>query len=243
MTGERGLDARNLSKRFGGYQAVADVSLSLRPGECVALLGPNGAGKSTVFNMLTGVLKPDTGQIRVDGIDLGGLPVFARALCGLGYLPQEPSAFRGLTVEDNILLALETLEPDRDARRHRLEEVLESTGLGALRGQIASRLSGGERRRCEIARMLAGRPGYVLLDEPFAAIDPLAIGAVKDLIRSFCARGLGVLLSDHNVRDTLAVTDRAIVIAHGHVIAAGTPAEIVADPGVRGLWLGQDFHA
>ena len=237
------LQASGLAKAYGGGDVVVDFNLRVARGETVALLGPNGAGKTTVFSMITGVTRPDAGAVRIDGIDVTKMPVYARARLGLSYLPQETSVFRGLSVEDNILLYLESIEPDRRRRARRLEELLAEVGLADMRRQRASRLSGGQRRRCEIARALAADPRYILLDEPFAGIDPLAVSHVQATIRDLSARGLGVLVSDHNVRETLAIVDRAYVIESGYLLAHGTPGETIGDEQVRRLYLGSTFAA
>jgi lipopolysaccharide export system ATP-binding protein len=232
------LEAAHLSKSYGGHNAVADVSLLLQPGEVIALVGPNGAGKTTLLSMITGIVGPDSGRIDIDGVDVTRLPIYARAQLGLSYLPQEPSVFRGLSVEDNILLYLETFEPDRRQRQLRLEALLDEFDLVGLRKQKGSRLSGGQRRRCEIARALAADPYYVLLDEPFAGVDPLAISDLRETIDVLRARAIGVLISDHNVRETLSIVDRAYVMVDGRFIAEGPPAMIIADENVRRFYLG-----
>jgi lipopolysaccharide export system ATP-binding protein len=213
----------------------------VRRGEAVGLLGPNGAGKTTVFYMITGLVKPDKGRITLDGYDVTPLPMYRRARLGIGYLPQEMSVFRGLTVEENIRAVLEIVEPDKKRRAEQLDALLEEFRLAHLRKTPAIALSGGERRRCEIARAIAGRPSFMLLDEPFAGIDPIAIGGIQDLVRHLKQRGIGVLITDHSVRETLGLTDRAYIIYNGHVLTEGTPAEIVANPDVRRIYLGEDF--
>src|SRR6185437_15387385 len=202
----------NLGKRYGGRAVVQDVSLVVRQGEAVGLLGPNGAGKTTVFYMITGLVKPDKGVIALDGHDVTALPMYQRARLGVGYLPQEASIFRGLNVEDNIRAVLEVNERDRARREQRLEQLLEEFDIARLRKAPSISLSGGERRRCEIARALAARPAYILLDEPFAGIDPIAVGDIQDLVRHLKQRGIGVLITDHNVRETLGLIDRAYII-------------------------------
>ena len=233
----------NLGKSYGGRAVVKDVSLVLRRGEAVGLLGPNGAGKTTVFYMITGLVRPDKGIIELDGHDVTALPMYQRARLGIGYLPQEASIFRGLNVEDNIRAVLEVTEPDqrraRGARSIRCSR--NSTSRGCARRR-RSRLSGGERRRCEIARALAGKPSFMLLDEPFAGIDPIAVGDIQDLVRHLKGRGIGVLITDHNVRETLGLIDRAYIIHSGHVLTEGPPDEIVAHPDVRRFYLGEDFR-
>ena len=241
-TSETGLLAEHLAKAYRGKQAVSDISIRLGRGETVALLGPNGAGKTTLISMITGVRRPDMGRISIDGVDVTGHPVHTRARLGLSYLPQETSVFRGLSVEDNIMLYLEAVEPNRRARRARLESLIGEFGLEDCRRQNATRLSGGQRRRCEIARALAADPNYVLLDEPFAGVDPLAISYVQSMIRTLRDRGLGVLVSDHNVRETLSIVDRAYIMESGRVLAKGSPEEVVANELVRRHYLGSDFN-
>ncbi|MGE0230429.1 MAG: LPS export ABC transporter ATP-binding protein [Flavobacteriaceae bacterium] len=236
-----GLRATNLNKSFGGRRVVAGVTTRFARGEIVALLGANGAGKSTLFGMITGVLQPDSGQVTLDGANISGLPLFARARLGISYLPQNNSVFRGLSVEDNIMLYLEACEADRDVRHRRLNELLEEFGLADHRRQKATRLSGGQRRRCELARAMAGNPEYLLLDEPFAGVDPVAVQQAQAIFRTLKTRGLGIVVSDHNIIDTLGMADRAYVIDSGHLLAEGTPHEIVAHPKVRNLYLGAGF--
>lgn len=231
------LAAEHLARRRGFRDVVSDVSLHVDRGEAVALLGPNGAGKTTVFQMIVGVATPDYGRIYLDDEDVTDLPIFERARRGLNYLPQESSLFRGLTVEQNILLVLEAHEPDT-IRRHQIKDaLLERFGLKHVRHMSTSRISGGERRRCEIARMLGARPSFILLDEPFAKLDPIAIGEVRELMRRLIRRGIGVLITDHNIRETLLSVDRAYIINSGRIFAHGTPAEIVKDAEVRKLYL------
>lgn len=238
---ESGLVALNLAKAFKGRHVVDDVSLSLRRGEVLGLLGPNGAGKTTCFYMITGLTQPDAGEVWIDGRDVTALPMHARARMGLGYLPQEPSIFRGMSVEGNVLSVLELVEPDPEARRARCEALLSELHIEALRGQRATSLSGGERRRLEIARALAADPAYILLDEPFAGIDPKAIADIRDLIFYLKARGIGVLITDHNVRDTLKIVDRTTIIANGVVLFEGEPEAATRHPDVRRVYLGDDF--
>jgi lipopolysaccharide export system ATP-binding protein len=236
------LSVHNLAKAYKARRVVEDVSLHVRRGEAVGLLGPNGAGKTTVFYMITGLVKPDKGVISLDGYDVTPLPMYRRARLGIGYLPQEASVFRGLTVEENIRAVLEITQPDAKKREDELEGLLEEFRLTRMRDTPAEALSGGERRRCEIARALAGHPSFMLLDEPFAGIDPIAVGGIQDLVRHLKARGIGVLITDHSVRETLGLTDRAYIIYNGHVLTEGEPEEIVAHPDVRRIYLGEDFR-
>ena len=231
----------NLGKSYGGRAVVKDVSIAVRRGEAVGLLGPNGAGKTTVFYMITGLVRPEKGVIELDGYNVTKLPMYQRARLGIGYLPQEASIFRGLNVEDNIRAVLEVTEPDRAAREVALNSLLEEFDIARLRKAPSIALSGGERRRCEIARALAGKPSFMLLDEPFAGIDPIAVGDIQDLVRHLKGRGIGVLITDHNVRETLGLIDRAYIIHSGHVLTEGPPDEIVAHPDVRRFYLGEDF--
>ncbi|WP_297055314.1 LPS export ABC transporter ATP-binding protein [Thermosulfurimonas sp.] len=233
--------AQGLRKRFGRKEAVKGVDLYVSPGEIVGLLGPNGAGKTTTFYILAGFLRPETGDVFLDQEPIGHLPVYKRARKGIIYLPQEPSVFRRLTVEDNVRLVLEELKLKTEEISERLERLLTLLGLEGLRRQKAYSLSGGERRRVEIMRALAMEPRFLLLDEPFAGIDPLAVSDLKRLLAQLKSRGLGILISDHNVRDTLAVCDRAYIMAEGRVVAAGPPEEVVTHSEVRRLYLGEDF--
>jgi len=221
---------------------VHDVSLWLQRGEIVGLLGPNGAGKTTCFYLLTGLVKPDTGAILMDGMDVTALPMYRRARLGLGYLPQEASIFRGLSVEDNIRAVLEVIEPDYDTREMMLNELLAEFGITHLRRAPALALSGGERRRVEIARALASQPHFVLLDEPFAGIDPIALGDIRDLVMHLRDRGIGVLITDHNVKATLEIVDRAYIIYDGKVLKEGSPDEVINHPDVRRVYLGEEFR-
>ncbi len=230
-----------IGKSYKRRQVVRHVSLMVQRGEAVGLLGPNGAGKTTCFYMITGLIQPDHGAIRLDGFDITRLPMYRRARLGIGYLPQEASIFRGLSVEDNIRAVLEVVEPDRKRRTEDLENLLEEFGVTHLRKSPAIALSGGERRRVEIARALASRPTFMLLDEPFAGIDPIAVGDIQQLVRHLTQRGIGVLITDHNVRETLGLIDRAYIIAAGEVLTEGSPYEIVANPDVRRLYLGEQF--
>ncbi len=237
----RGLEVRSIAKSYDQRAVLHDVSLSVSRGEVVGLLGPNGAGKTTTFYSVMGLVKPDVGRIYLDGRDITRLPMYRRAILGLGYLPQETSIFRGLTVEQNILAVLEVSEPDRTAREARLEQLLGEFGLLGLRASPAMALSGGERRRCEIARALAAEPSIMLLDEPFAGIDPISINDIRDLVRELKQRDIGVLITDHNVRETLEIVDRACIIYDGQVLFEGTPQALVADEQVRRLYLGESF--
>jgi lipopolysaccharide export system ATP-binding protein len=236
-----GIIARNIGKRYGRRTVLQDVSLSVCRGEAVGLMGPNGAGKTTCFYCMTGLIAPDRGQISLEGQDITRLPMYRRARLGLGYLPQESSIFRGLTVEQNILAVLETVEPDPDERQYLLLQLLSEFSLLAIRHSPATALSGGERRRTEIARALASNPGYILLDEPLAGIDPIAVADIRHLVRHLKDRGLGVLITDHNVRETLEIVDRAYILHDGRMIMEGTPDEIVANPDVRRVYLGEGF--
>ncbi len=236
------LEAVGLMKAYGGRVVLRDVSLRITPGEAVGLLGPNGAGKTTCFYMVTGLVATDGGRILLDSVDVTALPMHRRARLGIGYLPQEASIFRGLSVAGNIQAVLEVAVPEKAVRRQRLEALLEEFGLTHLKDAPASTLSGGERRRCEIARALASDPRYILLDEPLAGIDPLNVTEIRHLVGHLKNRGIGVLITDHNVRDTLDIIDRAYILADGVVIKEGTPAEIVADPAVRRVYLGDSFE-
>jgi lipopolysaccharide export system ATP-binding protein len=236
------LVARGLRRAFKKRVVVEDVSLAVKRGEAVGLLGPNGAGKTTVFYMITGLIHPDGGRIELDGYDITHLPMYQRARLGIGYLPQEASIFRGLSVEDNIRAVLEVVEPDRAAREAELDALLEEFHISHLRKSPSIALSGGERRRCEIARALATRPAFMLLDEPFAGVDPIAVADIQALVRHLTQRGIGVLITDHNVRETLGLIDRAYIIHSGHVLTEGRPDEIVADPDVRRVYLGDTFR-
>jgi lipopolysaccharide export system ATP-binding protein len=235
------LCAHGIMKSFGKRQVVKGVSLAVGKGESVGLLGPNGAGKTTVFYMITGLIKPDQGKVTIEGRDVTRLPMYQRARLGIGYLPQEASIFRGLTVEQNIRAVLEVTERSRKERDRQLDALLEEFRITRLRKSPSIALSGGERRRLEIARALASRPSYILLDEPFAGIDPIAIGDIRALVRHLTQRGIGVLITDHNVRETLELIDRAYIIYDGKVLTEGTPAEIVANEDVRRVYLGDMF--
>ncbi|WP_188053955.1 MULTISPECIES: LPS export ABC transporter ATP-binding protein [unclassified Sphingosinithalassobacter] len=238
---DQGLAVVSIAKAYDKRTVLTDVSLSVARGEVVGLLGPNGAGKTTCFYSVMGLVKPDSGRIMLDNEDITPLPMYRRAILGLGYLPQETSIFRGLTVEKNILAVLELAEPDKAARKERLDQLLDEFGLTRLRDAPAMALSGGERRRAEIARALAANPKIMLLDEPFAGIDPISISDIRDLVIQLKQRDIGVLITDHNVRETLDIVDRAYIIYDGRVLFAGSPAELVADANVRRLYLGEGF--
>jgi lipopolysaccharide export system ATP-binding protein len=237
-----GLEVMNVAKSYKRRPVLRDVSLRLRRGEVAALLGPNGAGKTTCFYAIAGLVPPDRGTILVDGQDVTFLPMYRRAKLGIGYLPQEASVFRGLTVANNIRAILEITEPDREKRHEMLDELMGEFSITHLRRAPAIALSGGERRRVEIARCLASRPRYVLLDEPFAGVDPLAVADIRNLVRHLKDRGLGVLITDHNVRETLEIVDRAYILHGGSVLMTGTPDEVVRDDNVRRVYLGEGFR-
>jgi lipopolysaccharide export system ATP-binding protein len=236
------LAAHAVEKTFGDRKVVRGASLYVRRGEAVGLLGPNGAGKTTIFYMITGLIAADRGRIELDGHDVTTLPMYQRARLGIGYLPQEASIFRGLTVEENIRAVLEVVEPNKRRREHDLDALLDEFNITKLRKSPSIALSGGERRRCEIARALASRPNYMLLDEPFAGIDPIAVGDLQILVRHLTNRGIGVLITDHNVRETLGLTDRAYIIYSGEVLMEGRTDDIVNNPEVRRLYLGEEFR-
>lgn len=236
-----GLVAKQIGKLYNKKRVVRNVSLNVRRGEAVGLLGPNGAGKTTCFYMISGLVKNDEGSIILDQTDITDVPVFRRAQLGIGYLPQEASIFRGLTVEQNIRAILETIESDPEIRNIMLEELLVEFDIGHLRASPALTLSGGERRRVEIARALAARPTFLLLDEPLAGIDPIAISEIRELIGQLKNHGLGVLITDHNVRDTLNIVDRAYIMHDGRVIMSGTPDDVVSDRNVQDVYLGSNF--
>lgn len=236
-----GLVAQNLGKRFRKRPVLRDVSLQVRQGEAVGLLGPNGAGKTTCFYMITGLLTPDAGAISLDGHDITELPMYRRARLGVGYLPQEASIFRGLSVEQNIRSVLEVIEPERDRRESMLDDLLAEFSISHLRRTPALALSGGERRRVEIARALASQPHFMLLDEPLAGIDPIAVSDIRDLVKHLKNRGIGVLITDHNVRETLDIVDRAYILHEGSVLMSGEPSEIVSHSDVRRVYLGERF--
>ena len=236
-----GLEVISIAKSYDKRNVLSDVSLTVGKGEVLGLLGPNGAGKTTCFYSIMGLVRPDSGRILMDGVDVTRLPMYRRAILGLGYLPQETSIFRGMTVAQNIACVLEMVEPDKTTRLAELDRLLEEFHLTKLRDSAAMALSGGERRRCEIARALAANPSIMLLDEPFAGIDPLSINDIRDLIKDLKRRGIGVLITDHNVRETLDIVDRACIIYGGQVLFAGSPEELVADENVRRLYLGESF--
>lgn len=236
------LQASDLKKAYRGRRVVDNVSLEIRQGEVVGLLGPNGAGKTTTFNILVGLVRPDYGRVLLDDEDITDLPMYLRARNGISYLPQEPSVFRKLTVEENLQAVLETLSLTPEQRRERVEELLEQMGLDGVRYSQAHVLSGGERRRLEIARSLVLSPSFILLDEPFSGIDPLTVVDIQKIIADLSAAGIGVLITDHNVQETLAVTNRAYIISEGKILATGTPAEISASADVRRIYLGEAFR-
>jgi len=235
------LVARGLTKNYRGRQVVNGVSFGVRAGEAVGILGPNGAGKTTCFYMVTGLVPVDSGSIEIDGFDVTDMPMYRRSRLGIGYLPQEASIFRGLSVENNIRAVLEVVEKNRQRRAEQLDALLDEFKISHLRKAPAIALSGGERRRLEIARALASRPNFMLLDEPFAGIDPIAIADIQQLVRHLTSRGIGVLITDHNVRETLGLVDRAYIIHAGQVLTHGRPSDIVANPDVRRLYLGDQF--
>jgi lipopolysaccharide export system ATP-binding protein len=236
------LQAADLRKSYRGRKVVDEVNLEVRQGEVIGLLGPNGAGKTTTFYILVGLSRPDYGRVLLDGEDITDLPMYLRARGGISYLPQEPSVFRKLTVEENLLAVLEMLSLTQEQRRDRVEELLVQMGLEAVRYSRAYMLSGGERRRLEIARSLVLSPSFILLDEPFAGIDPLTVVDIQKIIADLSAAGIGVLVTDHNVRDTLAVTNRAYIISEGKILAAGTPVELSGNAEVRRIYLGEGFR-
>ena len=238
---QQDLRASGLMKAFKGRVVVNDVNIHVKRGEAVGLLGPNGAGKTTSFSIITGLIRADGGTVSLDGQDITGLPMYRRARLGIGYLPQESSIFRGLTVEGNIRAILELNESDREVREERLEQLLDEFSIKHIRNSPAPALSGGERRRTEIARALASQPHFMLLDEPLAGIDPIAVGEIRELISHLKNKNIGVLITDHNVRDTLGIVDRAYIINAGQVLKEGKPDEIVNDKDVRRVYLGEDF--
>ena len=237
-----GFEVNNLRKSYRRRPIIRDVSMTLSRGEVVALLGPNGSGKTTCFYSIAGLVAPDGGTVKLDGQDLTTLPMYRRAKAGIGYLPQEMSIFRGLSGEDNIMAILEVSEATSRARNERLEELLSEFTIGHLRQASALSLSGGERRRVEIARCLAAKPRYILLDEPFAGVDPIAVGEIRTLVADLKTRGIGVLITDHNVRETLEIVDRAYILHEGRVLMSGTPDEVVENQNVRRVYLGENFR-
>lgn len=240
--GSSGLRVTNLRKSYKRRPVIRDVSLELRRGEVVALLGPNGSGKTTCFYSIAGLVTPEAGTVMIDGQDATLLPMYRRANMGIGYLPQEMSIFRGLSVEDNIMAILEISRKGRSKRRERLEELLNEFSISHLRRAPALSLSGGERRRAEIARCLAADPKYLLLDEPFAGVDPIAVGEIRALVTDLKRREIGILITDHNVRETLEIVDRAYILHDGHVLMSGTAQEVVNDENVRRVYLGHNFR-
>ncbi len=240
--GGAGLKVASLRKSYKRRPVIRDVSLALGRGEVVALLGPNGSGKTTCFYCIAGLINPEGGHVTIDGNDVTLLPMYRRAKLGIGYLPQEVSIFRGLSVEDNILAILEIAEKDPHKRRERLEELLSEFSIEHLRRAPSVSLSGGERRRVEIARCLAADPKYLLLDEPFAGVDPIAVAEIRGLVHDLKSRGIGVLITDHNVRETLEIVDRAYILHDGTVLMSGTPDEVVRDENVRRVYLGKNFR-
>lgn len=241
LANARGLEAKNIQKSYQKRPVVRDVSLKVSRGEAVGLLGPNGAGKTTTFSIIAGLISADSGDIFLDGFPVSNLPMYRRSRLGIGYLPQESSIFRGLSVEDNIRSVLEIIEKDKNVREDRLDYLLEEFSLSHLRESSALSLSGGERRRVEIARALASDPHFMLLDEPLAGIDPIAVHDIRDLISHLKQRDIGVLITDHNVRETLDIVDRAYIINEGHVLMEGTPEEIIRNEAVRKTYLGENF--
>jgi len=240
--GSSGLRVNHLRKSYKKRVVIRDFSMELNRGEVVALLGPNGCGKSTTFYSIAGLVYPEGGQVTIDGRDVTGLPMYRRAKLGIGYLPQEMSIFRGLNVEDNIMAILDISEKNRHKRRERLEELLSEFSIEHLRRAPALALSGGERRRVEIARCLAANPKYLLLDEPFAGVDPISVGDIRHLVADLKKRGIGVLITDHNVRETLEIVDRAYILHDGKVLMSGTPSDVVENENVRRVYLGDNFR-
>jgi len=241
MTNKKILSAKNLSKFYGKKNVIRDVSLEISQGEVVGLLGPNGAGKTTCFYMIVGLVKASAGNIFIDKVDITSMPIYQRALLGLGYLPQEASIFRGMNVADNILSILEIAEPNAAKRQEKLAELLEEFSITHIAKSHALSLSGGERRRVEIARALATNPSFILLDEPFAGVDPIAVGDIRQMITQLKNRGIGVLITDHNVRETLSLVDRAYIVYDGKILTSGSKEEVVANQDVRKVYLGSDF--
>jgi len=236
------LSAKNLSKSYGKKPVLRDISINLKQGEAVALLGPNGAGKTTSFYMIVGIVKPDSGSISIDEFDITNLAIHQRAKLGIGYLPQEASIFRGLNVEDNIMAVLEIVESNAKIRQQKLENLLQEFSITHIRKSHALALSGGERRRTEIARALANDPAFILLDEPFAGVDPIAVNDIRQMVSHLKQRGIGVLITDHNVRETLSIVDRAYIVYDGNILFSGSKDQIINNPEVRRVYLGQDFN-
>jgi lipopolysaccharide export system ATP-binding protein len=236
------LQARDLVKTYRKRRVVDGVSVEVHPGEIVGLLGPNGAGKTTTFYQMVGFIRPDSGTVWLDGREITGMPMYRRARLGIGYLSQESSVFRKMTVEDNLLSILETMKLSREERRSRCDRLLRDLGVSHLAAQKAYTLSGGERRRVEIARAMVTRPGYMLLDEPFAGIDPIAVNEIQEIVAGLAKKGLGVLITDHNVRETLAITDRAYIMYDGRILISGSAAQLAEDPEARKIYLGEKFR-
>ena len=234
--------AEKLVKEYAGRRVVNEVSLEVEQGTIVGLLGPNGAGKTTSFYMIVGLEHPDTGHVYLDDEDVTALPMYKRALKGIGYLPQEASIFRKLTVEENIMATLEEIEPDKDKRRQKMEDLIQEFHIGHIRKSKGSALSGGERRRVEIARALATDPGFILLDEPFAGIDPIAVADIQVMVAHLAKRGIGVLITDHNVRETLSIVNRAYILSAGKILVEGTSQQVAEDPVARKFYLGDNFR-
>ncbi|MFO7626008.1 MAG: LPS export ABC transporter ATP-binding protein [Candidatus Fermentibacteraceae bacterium] len=240
--GVRILEARELAKAYRKRRVVDGVSVEVHPGEIVGLLGPNGAGKTTTFYQMVGFIRPDSGSVWLDGQNITRLPMYRRARLGIGYLSQESSVFRKMTVRDNLMSILETMKLTRSERNERCEKLLNDLGVTHLESQKAYTLSGGERRRVEIARALVTRPGYMLLDEPFAGIDPIAVNEIQEIVAGLARRGIGVLITDHNVRETLAITDRAYIMYDGRILISGSAAQLAEDPEARKIYLGEKFR-
>jgi lipopolysaccharide export system ATP-binding protein len=240
-TNKHGLHVEHLGKKYRKKRIISDISLSLFKGEVVALLGPNGAGKTTTFYAIAGLVIPEDGKVKLNGKDITQLPMYRRAQLGMGYLPQEASIFRGLSVQDNILSILEIWEPNKVKQKQDLNQLLNEFSISHLKNSNALSLSGGERRRVEIARCLASNPEYILLDEPFAGIDPIAVGEIREIVSKLKNRGIGVLITDHNVRETLKIVDRAYILNEGVLLKSGTPSEVIEDETVRRVYLGDDF--
>lgn len=236
------IETRNLVKVYGQRRVVDDVSLSVEQGTIVGLLGPNGAGKTTTFYMVVGIAKPDSGTILLDGQDIGQMPMYQRARLGIGYLPQEASIFRKMTVEENLMSILETTSLSHEEQIKKMDELIDEFGIGHIRKNLGTALSGGERRRVEIARSLATDPAFILLDEPFAGIDPIAVADIQGLIAHLAKRGIGILITDHNVRETLSIVDKAYILASGQVLLHGDSESIANDPTARKYYLGENFR-